>query len=121
MIDAVELFEVVRDAVEFRRLDARRGERGDDLDFLVAIDDFELADRIIGRFEPFDEFVASVPAEFRDAAYQHIARSHSMSVEKGRRVLGYRPEYSSLAAVAEAVEWLRKDGLLGDDVPPVLA
>lgn len=73
------------------------------------------------RFAPFDEFVASVPAEFRDAAYQHIARSHSMSVEKGRRVLGYRPEYSSLAAVAEAVEWLRKDGRLGDDVPPVLA
>ena len=73
------------------------------------------------RFAPFDEFVASVPAEFRDAAYQHIARSHSMSVEKGRRVLGYRPEYSSLAAVAGAVEWLRKDGRLGDDVPPVLA
>jgi nucleoside-diphosphate-sugar epimerase len=66
------------------------------------------------RFTSFDEFVASVPPQFRDAAYQHIARSHSMSIEKGRRVLGYEPQYSSLGAVAEAVEWLRRHGELAD-------
>ena len=71
------------------------------------------------RFVPFDEFSASLPEEHRDAAFQHIARSHSMSIEKGRRLLGYAPEYSSLAAVAEAVEWLRQAGRLGDDVAPV--
>ena len=71
------------------------------------------------RFVPFDEFSASLPEEFRDAAYQHIARSHSMCIEKGRRLLGYAPAHSSLAAVAEAVEWLRRDGRLGADIPAV--
>ncbi len=35
-----------------------------------------------------------------------------MSIEKARTVLGYEPAYSSLDAVAEAVEWLRRDGQL---------
>lgn len=71
------------------------------------------------RYVPFEEFVQSLPEQHRDAAYQHIARSHAMSIEKGRRMLGYAPAHSSLAAVAEAVEWLRADGRLGDGVPPV--
>lgn len=71
------------------------------------------------RFAPFEEFSASLPVEHRDSAYQHIARSHAMSIEKGRRVLGYAPAYSSLAAVAESVEWLRQAGRLGDGIPPV--
>ena len=71
------------------------------------------------RFASFEEFQASLPEEHRDAAFQHLARSHSMSIEKGRRLLGYAPEHSSLAAVAEAVEWLRRDGALGDGIPPV--
>jgi nucleoside-diphosphate-sugar epimerase len=71
------------------------------------------------RFVSFEEFSASVPEEHRDAAYQHVARSHSMSIEKGRRLLGYAPAHSSLAAVAEAVEWLRQDGRLGADIPAV--
>jgi nucleoside-diphosphate-sugar epimerase len=71
------------------------------------------------RFVPFDEFSASLPEQFRDAAYQHVARSHSMSIEKGRRLVGYAPAHSSLAAVAEAVEWLRRDGRLGADIPSV--
>ena len=71
------------------------------------------------RFVPFEEFSASLGEEHRDAAYEHIARSHSMSIEKGRRLLGYAPAHSSIAAVAESVEWLRQAGRLGDGVPPV--
>ncbi|BDZ44545.1 NAD-dependent epimerase/dehydratase family protein [Naasia aerilata] len=71
------------------------------------------------RFVPFDDFQASLAPEFRDAAYQHVARSHSMSIEKARQRLGYAPDSTSLGAVAEAVEWLRQDGRLGPGIPPV--
>lgn len=66
------------------------------------------------HFASFDEFIATVPEQFRDAAYQHIARSHSMSTDKSRRLLGYEPEYTSLAAVAEALDWLQRNGQLPD-------
>ena len=39
-----------------------------------------------------------------------------MSVEKARNELGYVPRYSSLEAVAEAVDWLRSSGAI--DLPP---
>lgn len=71
------------------------------------------------RYASFEEFVQSLPEQHRDAAYQHIARSHSMSIEKARRLVGYDPRYTSLAAVAEAVEWLRVAGRLGAGIPPV--
>jgi hypothetical protein len=35
-----------------------------------------------------------------------------MSIAKARTLLGYEPAYSSLDAVAEAVESLRRDGQL---------
>lgn len=73
------------------------------------------------RFAPFDEFAAGLGADEATSAYEHVARSHSFSIEKARRVLGYEPAFTSLAAVAEAVEWLRVDGRLGPDVPPVRA
>jgi nucleoside-diphosphate-sugar epimerase len=73
------------------------------------------------RFLPFEEFLAALPAPHRDAAFEHIARSHVMSIEKGRRLLGYAPEHSSRDAVAEAVEWLRANGRLGDGIPEVRA
>ena len=71
------------------------------------------------RFTSFEEFEASLPEEHREAALAHLSRSHAMSIEKGRRLLGYAPEHGSLATVAEAVERLRQDGVLGDGIPPV--
>ena len=35
-----------------------------------------------------------------------------MSNEKARRLLGYVPRYTSLQAVAEALDWLNRDGQL---------
>jgi nucleoside-diphosphate-sugar epimerase len=42
----------------------------------------------------------------------HIQRSHSVSIEKARRLLGYAPRFSSLDAVRESVDWLRASGAL---------
>jgi nucleoside-diphosphate-sugar epimerase len=64
------------------------------------------------RFAPFAEFSAQTSAEFAAASLEHVSRSHSMSIEKARRELGYSPRYSSLEAVREAVEWLYSSGQL---------
>jgi nucleoside-diphosphate-sugar epimerase len=64
------------------------------------------------RFVPFDEFRAATDASHADTSWAHLSRSHSMSIEKARRMLGYAPRYTSLEAVAEAVAWLQADGQL---------
>ncbi|SEB08731.1 NAD-dependent epimerase/dehydratase family protein [Leifsonia sp. 21MFCrub1.1] len=58
------------------------------------------------RFEPFERFAEIVGAEHSAATWEHISRSPSASIDKARRVLGYEPRYSSLEAVAEALQWL---------------
>ncbi|HWU60246.1 MAG TPA: NAD-dependent epimerase/dehydratase family protein, partial [Microbacteriaceae bacterium] len=64
------------------------------------------------RFVPFDEFRSATDATHADTSWAHLSRSHSMSIEKARRMLGYAPRYTSLEAVAEAVAWLQADGQL---------
>ena len=64
------------------------------------------------EFVPFEQFASTTTPEFARATWEHIARNSAMSIEKARTVLGYEPAYTSLAAVAEAVEWLRRDGQL---------
>lgn len=64
------------------------------------------------RFEPFDEFRAQTSPESAAATLDHIARSPSASIDKAKRLLGYTPRYTSLEAVAEAVDWLQRDGQL---------
>lgn len=71
------------------------------------------------RFLPYEEFFAALPEQESESARAHITRSHVISIDKARERLGYQPQYSSLQAVAEAVEWLRADGRLGPDLPPV--
>jgi nucleoside-diphosphate-sugar epimerase len=41
---------------------------------------------------------------------EHVARSHAMSIDKAKRMLGYRPAYTSLEATREAVGWLIDNG-----------
>jgi len=64
-------------------------------------------------FLPWDEFEASAGAEHATATWEHISRSPSMSIEKARSRLGYRPAYSSLRATREAVRWLAAHGRPG--------
>lgn len=71
------------------------------------------------KFVPFDDFRALVGDTQADTTWDHISRSPSASIEKARRLLGYSPRYTSLAAVAEAVAWLQRDGQLTlDGVQP---
>ncbi len=62
------------------------------------------------RFAPFEEFRARTSPEHAAATWEHISRSPSASIEKARRILGYRPRYTSLEAVAEALAWLARAG-----------
>jgi nucleoside-diphosphate-sugar epimerase len=58
------------------------------------------------RFLPWEEWRASVSEKDAQVTWDHIARSPNCSIEKARRMLGYAPRYSSLAAVQESVKWL---------------
>lgn len=62
------------------------------------------------RYLPFDVWAAEQDADEAGATWEHIARSPNCSIDKGRRVLGYAPRYTSLEAVQEAVTWLIADG-----------
>ncbi|HZP21347.1 MAG TPA: NAD-dependent epimerase/dehydratase family protein [Bauldia sp.] len=61
-------------------------------------------------FRPFTEWKAQWTEEEATATFEHIARSPSCSIAKGRRLLGYTPRYTSFEAVEEAVSWLIEDG-----------
>jgi nucleoside-diphosphate-sugar epimerase len=62
------------------------------------------------RFAPFDEFRSVVGDTNAETTWDHIARSPSASIEKARRMLGYRPRFTSLQATAEALAWLQANG-----------
>jgi len=61
---------------------------------------------------PWQEWQGGVSEKDARITWDHIAHSPSCSIEKARRVLGYAPQYSSLAAVQESVSWLLNAGLL---------
>ncbi len=58
------------------------------------------------RFQPFDEWKTGQSPDDAHASWEHIVRSSCHSIDKARRLLGYEPRYSSLAAVQEAVSAL---------------
>ena len=65
------------------------------------------------RFLPWPEWRATVAEADTNATWDHIAHSPSCSIAKAERLLEYRPRYSSLQAVDEAVHWLIEDGQVG--------
>jgi nucleoside-diphosphate-sugar epimerase len=54
----------------------------------------------------FEQFRTRVPEGDAAITWEHVARSHSMSIHKARDELGYAPAYTSLEATREAVDWL---------------
>ncbi|ARC56397.1 2'-dehydrokanamycin reductase [Frondihabitans sp. 762G35] len=68
------------------------------------------------RFVPFDEFAATLSEDDAEVSLAHLSRSHSMSIEKARRLLGYAPRFSTLEAVQEGLAWLAADGRLAGPV-----
>ncbi len=57
------------------------------------------------KYLPWDQFSQVVPDEDAQATWDHIAHSPNCSIEKARKMIDYRPRYSSLKAVKEALEW----------------
>jgi nucleoside-diphosphate-sugar epimerase len=57
------------------------------------------------RFLPWEEWRATVAPAEAAATWDHIAHSPNCSIAKAGRLLEYRPRYSSLQAVCEAVAW----------------
>ena len=54
------------------------------------------------RFVSWAEFRDQTSDENADASWQHASRSHSMSIAKARRLLGYSPRYTSVQAVVQS-------------------
>jgi nucleoside-diphosphate-sugar epimerase len=61
-------------------------------------------------FAPYAEWAVARDRTDAQATWEHIARSPNCSIEKGQRLLGYVPRYTSLEAVQESVAWLVDDG-----------
>lgn len=61
-------------------------------------------------FLPWPEWRGTVSEAEANATWDHIAHSPNCSIAKAERLLEYRPRYSSLQAVYEAVQWLIQDG-----------
>ena len=58
------------------------------------------------RFLPWEEWRATVSEQEANTTWDHIAHSPNCSIAKAQRLLDYRPRYSSLQAVYEAMTWL---------------
>jgi len=54
--------------------------------------------------------VTGPKSAFAHHAWEHIARSSCLSIDKARRRLGYEPRYASLEAMQEAVSALIDSG-----------
>ena len=63
-------------------------------------------------FLPWDEWRKTVSPEEAEQTWGHISHSPNCSIEKAQRLINYRPRYSSLQAVYEAVTWMVENGRL---------
>ena len=55
------------------------------------------------KFLPYDEWRLTISERDARVTFDHIVHSSNCSIEKARTLLGYKPRYSSLEAVQEAV------------------
>lgn len=58
----------------------------------------------------WSEFRARVGDEHADTSWEHLVRSHVCSIDKARRLLGYRPRFTAGETVRDAVRQLVADG-----------
>ena len=62
------------------------------------------------RFLGWDEWRGTVSEQDASATWDHIAHSPNCSIAKAEHLLDYRPRYTSLQGVYEAVQWLVDKG-----------
>ena len=63
-------------------------------------------------FLAWDEWKLGVSAKDAAVTEDHLRHSPNCSIEKARRLLGYEPCYSPLAAIQESVSWLAANGAI---------
>ena len=63
----------------------------------------------------WEEFRSTTSREHADTSWEHLVRSHCVSIEKARSLLGYAPKHTSTDAVRDALRWLVANDEL--DVP----
>ena len=61
-------------------------------------------------FKPFPEWKTQVSNDDALATYDHIAHSPNCSIDKAKRLLRYKPKYSSIEAICESLKWLIDNG-----------
>jgi len=64
------------------------------------------------RLLPWEEWRQTVSERDAEVTGNHIAHSSNCSIEKARRLLEYRPRFSSAAAVREALSSLIVTGIV---------
>ncbi len=64
------------------------------------------------KFLPWCEWRKEVAEELAQLTWDHIAHSPNASIAKAQRLLDYRPRFSSLQAIHEAVEALIQKGIV---------
>jgi nucleoside-diphosphate-sugar epimerase len=61
-------------------------------------------------FLPWDRWRETVTPRDAEITWDHIAHSPHCSMEKAARLLGFRPAYSPLETVLDAIGWLAENG-----------
>jgi nucleoside-diphosphate-sugar epimerase len=64
------------------------------------------------KFLPWDEWRKAVAEQFAEQTWDHMAHSPNASIAKAQRLLDYRPRFSSLQAIHEAVASLIQKGIV---------
>jgi nucleoside-diphosphate-sugar epimerase len=64
------------------------------------------------RSVSWDDFRSTTADDIAQTSWEHLSRSHYVSIEKARRLIGYAPRYEPEQAVLEAVRWLIDNGEL---------
>lgn len=60
----------------------------------------------------WEEFRSTTSPEHAESSWNHLSRSHCMSIAKARTLLGYSPRYQAEDAVRESIGWLIDRGQL---------
>ncbi len=68
----------------------------------------------------WDEFRASTTEDHADKSWDHLVRSHCLTIEKARALIGYEPAYEPEEAVLESLRWLIDQGLVKVERPLVV-
>jgi nucleoside-diphosphate-sugar epimerase len=64
------------------------------------------------KFLPWEDWRKAVAEEFAEQTWDHIAHSPNASIAKAQRLLDYRPRFTSLQAIYEALESLIQKGIV---------